>query len=123
MISDYFPEEKRAKAISVYTMGLYLGAATAPSSRFVDQTAQRREYLLPWNSSLQNFPAAQRWTLSSFPLCRSRTAKLPAAENSASMQRMPTMLNLSRYLGLLEGGVNVALLLILFIYSLAYHVV
>ncbi len=29
MISDYFPEEKRAKAMSVYTMGLYLGAGMA----------------------------------------------------------------------------------------------
>lgn len=29
MISDYFPEEKRAKAMSVYTMGLYLGAGLA----------------------------------------------------------------------------------------------
>lgn len=29
LISDYFPEEQRAKAMSVYTMGLYLGAGMA----------------------------------------------------------------------------------------------
>ncbi|MFV0276947.1 MAG: spinster family MFS transporter [Parahaliea sp.] len=29
LIADYFPEEKRAKAMSVYTLGLYLGAGMA----------------------------------------------------------------------------------------------
>lgn len=104
MLADYFPPERRARAMSIYTSGVYIGSATAfiVGGLVIQATSQAGEVVFPllgsfkpWQAAfifvaLPGIPLVALMYTVREPLRRGLQARAASAKVAAPADRRPT---------------------------------